>query len=49
MYNTVSIVYNTIHLKVAKSVDLKSSHHKRKHCHYEFMDVLTKITMVINH
>ena len=30
MYSTVTIVNNTVYLKVAKRVDLKSSHHKKK-------------------
>ena len=34
MYGIVIIVYNTADLKVANSVDLGSSHHKKKNCIY---------------
>ena len=30
MYSIVTIVNNTIYMKVAKTADLRSSHHKKK-------------------
>ena len=34
MYSVVTVVNNTVYLKIAKRVDLKSFHHKKKMCNY---------------
>ena len=34
IYGIGIIVYNTVYLKVANSVALRSSHHKKKNCVY---------------